>query len=301
GVVAFELLTGQFPFTGKSQGDVMVNVCTTDPLLPSAIEPRLAPDVDGVMLQMLSKSPSKRPPSASLAIRMLQAATLGGTVASEQTSDHEQEHPLLVGAATVSSPGADTAIAARVGKADTAISGEVHVGVESAHDPTVEEAPAESPPRPPSAALKSTTDPVSSNRNDTSGTTPTLGRGGAWAAIAAAVVVVGGVIGVAAHSGVDDTSVAIDTPSEGGAPTTASAEALDAEPTATSAAPTASGADAGPSLPETSASVDAPDPPIAPPTPIPRPPWLPSTTTSPKPTPSPQPEPGGIQLPVDAR
>ena len=63
----------------------------------------------------------------------------------------------------------------------------------------------------------------------------------AWAAIAAAVVVVGGVIGVAAHSGVDDTSVAIDTPSEGGAPTTASAEALDAEPTATSAAPTASG------------------------------------------------------------
>lgn len=306
GVVAFELLTGKFPFTGESQGDVMINVCTTDPLLPSAIEPRLSPDVDGVMLQMLSKSPGKRPPSATLAIRLLQAATLEDVVATEQTFDRAPEREFRAAAATVSSPEAGPTIdaAARMANAETAISGEVHVGVESARELGLEEAPTEPPPRLPSAALKSTTDPVSSNRDDASGTALSQSRGSTWALIAAAVVVVGGIFGVVAFAGGDDAPAAADAPQEDGTSTTATTEAVPPPPSATVAAATASAGDPGPSRTTTSASVEPPvPPPVATPAPKPRSPRPPSTTVPPKPAPptSPQPEPGGIQLPVDAR
>lgn len=61
-IMAFRLLTGQFPFQGGPV-QIMRQHCTTPPLAPSTLNPQLSLAVDGVIMRALAKQASDRFPS----------------------------------------------------------------------------------------------------------------------------------------------------------------------------------------------------------------------------------------------
>ena len=72
GVIAFELLTGQRPFTGCSHMEILSHHLRTPPLAPSLFV-ALPPGVDALILRLLAKEPEERPGSASEVARELRA------------------------------------------------------------------------------------------------------------------------------------------------------------------------------------------------------------------------------------
>jgi serine/threonine protein kinase len=72
GVIAFELLTGQRPFTGGSHMEILSHHLRTPPLAPSLFV-TLPAEVDALILRLLAKEPRQRPGSASEVARELRA------------------------------------------------------------------------------------------------------------------------------------------------------------------------------------------------------------------------------------
>jgi formylglycine-generating enzyme required for sulfatase activity/predicted Ser/Thr protein kinase len=64
GVILYELLTGQVPFTG-SLASVLGQITTRQPAPPSRLRPGLDPRIDAACLKMLAKNPADRFPSLS--------------------------------------------------------------------------------------------------------------------------------------------------------------------------------------------------------------------------------------------
>jgi len=64
GVVFFELLTGQRPFSGDTPFAVLKKHCTEEPPPPSLVHPGVPPDLDAIALRLLAKRPEERPESA---------------------------------------------------------------------------------------------------------------------------------------------------------------------------------------------------------------------------------------------
>ena len=60
GVILYQLLTGEKPFTGESTTTIMYKVLREDPVPPSQINLGLAPAVDGVVRKALAKNPDER-------------------------------------------------------------------------------------------------------------------------------------------------------------------------------------------------------------------------------------------------
>jgi eukaryotic-like serine/threonine-protein kinase len=65
GGVLYALLTGRPPFTGESAAAILNQHVNSRPRPPSALNRRVPPAVDAIVLQMLSKSPAARPQSAT--------------------------------------------------------------------------------------------------------------------------------------------------------------------------------------------------------------------------------------------
>jgi serine/threonine-protein kinase len=82
GVICYELLTGQVPFSGDSATAVLVAHVLQEPPRMSATCPELSGELDDVVLRMLSKDPAARPGSAGAALQELERAarTAGVTI-----------------------------------------------------------------------------------------------------------------------------------------------------------------------------------------------------------------------------
>jgi WD40 repeat protein/tRNA A-37 threonylcarbamoyl transferase component Bud32 len=64
GVVLYELLTGQLPFSGESTLEVLRAVTNDEPLRPRRLQPRLPRDLEAITLHCLEKDPARRYDSA---------------------------------------------------------------------------------------------------------------------------------------------------------------------------------------------------------------------------------------------
>jgi serine/threonine protein kinase len=60
GAMLYEMVTGQVPFTGKSQFDVMAAHVGTAPQSPDSLRPGLPADLNGIILRALEKDPERR-------------------------------------------------------------------------------------------------------------------------------------------------------------------------------------------------------------------------------------------------
>jgi eukaryotic-like serine/threonine-protein kinase len=64
GVVLYEMLTGQVPFTGSSPVAIAYRHVKDPPVPPSRINPDVTPDIEAIVLRLLAKNPSNRYASA---------------------------------------------------------------------------------------------------------------------------------------------------------------------------------------------------------------------------------------------
>ncbi len=76
GVMIFQVLTGQLPFSGDSYVEILFKHMTIEPPAPSSVSPAVPSELDAVILGMLAKSPSVRPGSLVEAVRALEAAAV---------------------------------------------------------------------------------------------------------------------------------------------------------------------------------------------------------------------------------
>lgn len=60
GVILYQLLTGEKPFTGESTTTIMYKVLREDPVPPSELNLALTPELDAVLKKALAKSPAQR-------------------------------------------------------------------------------------------------------------------------------------------------------------------------------------------------------------------------------------------------
>ncbi len=77
GVIAYEMLTGQVPFDNPSAMTVAMMHMTEPPPIPTSINPNLTPDVEKVLLKVLSKEPENRFPSCRAFVETLEQTILG--------------------------------------------------------------------------------------------------------------------------------------------------------------------------------------------------------------------------------
>ena len=64
GVVVYRSLVGDLPFSGEAVGDLLVKICTVDPVVPSQVRPSLPPGFDGWVAKALAREPDQRFQSA---------------------------------------------------------------------------------------------------------------------------------------------------------------------------------------------------------------------------------------------
>jgi len=83
GIVLFELLTGQVPFTGDSPVEIAMKHLAEIPPAPSELRADVPDDLDLVVLRALAKEPSDRYQSAAAMDADLETVARGGRVAAE--------------------------------------------------------------------------------------------------------------------------------------------------------------------------------------------------------------------------
>ena len=70
GVVAYELLTLEKPFPGETPGDIIRQILDREPAAPISFRPEIPERLNGLILEMLSKDPARRPDDAALVARL---------------------------------------------------------------------------------------------------------------------------------------------------------------------------------------------------------------------------------------
>jgi serine/threonine protein kinase len=83
GIMAYEMVTGETPFRGKSVIETMTMRLKTDPALPHTLRPDCPVELSQVIMKALTRNPDKRYQSASQMLTDLQEIVGGGTVATE--------------------------------------------------------------------------------------------------------------------------------------------------------------------------------------------------------------------------
>ena len=83
GIVLFELLTGEVPFTGDSPVEIAMKHLSETPPAPSELRPDVPGDLDLVVVRALAKEPADRYQSAAAMDADLETVARGGRVAAE--------------------------------------------------------------------------------------------------------------------------------------------------------------------------------------------------------------------------
>jgi serine/threonine-protein kinase len=83
GIVLFELLTGEVPFTGDSPVEIAMKHLAEVPPVPSELRPDVPDDLDLVVVRALAKEPADRYQSAAAMDADLETVARGGRVAAE--------------------------------------------------------------------------------------------------------------------------------------------------------------------------------------------------------------------------
>jgi serine/threonine-protein kinase len=77
GVILYQLLTGEKPFTGESTTTIMYKVLREEPVPPSQLNLSLAPELDAVIMKALAKAPAQRFQTGREFAQALDAAIAG--------------------------------------------------------------------------------------------------------------------------------------------------------------------------------------------------------------------------------
>ena len=81
GVVAYEMLSGQPPFQGRSAAQLLAAHATEQPVPLRDRRPALSPALAGVVMRLLEKRPADRPQSAEELLALLESASVATTAA----------------------------------------------------------------------------------------------------------------------------------------------------------------------------------------------------------------------------
>ncbi len=113
GVILYQLVTGQRPFTGGTRDELLHQVRTTEPPPPRVLRPELDPSLETIVLKCLAKEPARRYASAALLAddlgRWLRAEPIPGRPTASRgcepperrAMDSVRRHPLRSAAAVL--------------------------------------------------------------------------------------------------------------------------------------------------------------------------------------------------------
>jgi serine/threonine-protein kinase len=149
GCVAFELLTGKRPFKGDNPVQTMFMHVEQPPPIPSSVEPSVPAELDELLLSLLKKKPSERPPTAAHVRAIVQE--LRGSVTLDGAAMPHGERPTQVGRAPTgrSGPisGSGRPPSSRGGRPRSASSGDQIPAVFRPPTPSTKVAPSPAPNR----------------------------------------------------------------------------------------------------------------------------------------------------------
>src|SRR5207302_2792590 len=86
GIVLYELLTGEVPFTGETPVEIAMRHLSDTPRPPSTIRPEIPPDLDMIVLRALAKNPEDRFQTAEEMDAELERVE-GGAAVTTETAD----------------------------------------------------------------------------------------------------------------------------------------------------------------------------------------------------------------------
>jgi len=95
GVIAYEMLTGQVPFDHESAMSVALMHITEPPPRPTSVNPSLTPEVERVLLKVLSKDPEQRFPSCQAFVETIEQTVLGRPTLIDDVSPTEMGKILI--------------------------------------------------------------------------------------------------------------------------------------------------------------------------------------------------------------
>ena len=101
GVVMYEMLTGELPYTGETLGEIAVKHMNADPVLPREKNPDIPPELERITLKAMSSKLEDRYQSAKELLEDMEAFTQSQVNAGEE-DEEEQENPGVMPVRSVS-------------------------------------------------------------------------------------------------------------------------------------------------------------------------------------------------------
>ena len=93
GVVMYEMLTGQLPYTGDTLGEIAVKHMNADPVLPHELNPDIPPELESITLRAMAPGLEERYQSAKDLLEDLEAITQSQMKADEEEEAVETDAP----------------------------------------------------------------------------------------------------------------------------------------------------------------------------------------------------------------
>jgi tRNA A-37 threonylcarbamoyl transferase component Bud32 len=104
GVVAYEVMTGKLPFDGPSIATVFAAILTADPMPPSALGWRGAPELEALVMHCLDRDRERRPQDGDAALAWIEGRSVAAEVGSARTIAASPATPMPATRATPSLP-----------------------------------------------------------------------------------------------------------------------------------------------------------------------------------------------------